>query len=72
MEKYVWVWWSPGETEDGLTGFHTEQERDRFNPKEPGPYQRRVSKDGRTVSQMEDWQTRMENIRDELSRKRIP
>lgn len=69
--KPVWVWWSPGEPEDGLLGFTTEAERDRFNPKDSGPYQRLVSPVGRTISQMESWEDRMASYRDVLNRKII-
>lgn len=70
-ENPVWVWWSPGEAEDGLMGFTTAEERDRFNPKDPGPYQRLVSPDGKTISQMESWGDRMAHYRDVLNRKII-
>jgi hypothetical protein len=51
----VWTWWSRDEPEDGLLGFHTKQDRDRFSRNEPGPFRRRVADDGRTISQLADW-----------------
>ena len=51
----VWVWWDRDEPEDGLLGFHTKADRDRFARKAPGPYRRRISPTGKTISQTETW-----------------
>lgn len=70
MTKYVWVWWDRDEPEDGLMGFHTKEDRDRFSRKEPGPYRRRVSKDAKTINQMNDWQEMMSEFREILKNAR--
>ncbi|ORE90953.1 hypothetical protein [Aurantimonas sp. 22II-16-19i] len=67
----VWVWWDRDEPETGLVGFHTKEDRDRFQKKEPGPYRRRVSADGKTISQLADWQDWMQECRDILKNTRI-
>lgn len=54
-EKLPWVWWDRDEPEDGLTGFHTREDCDRFSRDEPGPFRRRISADGHTTSQMWQW-----------------
>lgn len=53
--RLVWVWWDRDEPEDGLLGFHTKNDRDAFSQGGPGPYRRRISADGRTISQKELW-----------------
>ena len=55
MALTVWVWWDRDEPEDGLLGFHTKEDRDTFSEDRPGPFRRRVSPDGRAVSQLETW-----------------
>lgn len=72
MSKPVWVWWDRNEPEDGLLGFHTKEDRDRFSNKEPGPYRRRISPEGKTISQIEEWKDMMAGVRDVLSRRIIP
>lgn len=54
-QPIVWVWWDRDEPEDGLVGFHTAKDRDAFSKGKPGPYRRRVSPYGKTISQTEDW-----------------
>lgn len=51
----VWTWWDRDEPEDGLLGFHTGEDRDRFKAGKLGPYRRRISPVGRTIPQTEDW-----------------
>lgn len=51
----VWVWWERDEPEDGLLGFHTVKDCNRFSQGKPGPYRRRVAKDGKTISQLTTW-----------------
>lgn len=51
----VWTWWDRDEPEDGLVGFHTREDRDRFAADRPGPFRRRISPIGKTISQLEDW-----------------
>ena len=72
MSGPVWVWWDRDEPEDGLLGFHTKEDRDRFSKKAPGPYRRRISPDGKTISQLETWQDMMAGVRDVLNRRIIP
>ncbi len=63
MTKLVWQWWSRGDNEDGLTGFHTKEDCEAFERGEDGPFRRRVSEDGRTTSQMWDWNDLMQSVR---------
>ena len=65
-EKLPWVWWDRDEPEDGLTGFHTREDRDRFSRNEPGPFRRRISSDGHTTSQMWGWGDLMADVRASL------
>lgn len=51
----VWTWWDRDEPEDGLVGFHTFEDCRRFSDGKPGPYRRRISPTGKTISQTEDW-----------------
>lgn len=51
----LWVWWMPDEPEDGLLGFHTKEDRNGFSRKAPGPFRRRIAKDGKTIRQHGDW-----------------
>lgn len=51
-----WVWWDRDESEHDLTGFHTREDRDRFQDGGPGPFRRRLVQPGRrAISQMEGW-----------------
>ncbi len=51
-----WVWWDREYSEAGLSGFHTKDDRDRFSAGKPGPFRRRVVKEGmHEISQIEDW-----------------
>lgn len=71
-KKHVWVWWDRDEPEDGLLGFLTEQDRDNFTTKKPGPYRRIVDPGGKKISQMDDWACMMSEIRQILNNKIIP
>ena len=62
----VWCWWDRDEPEDGLVGFHTVEERDRFSVGGDGAFMRRISKYGKTVSQLEDWHGMIERWRNQL------
>ena len=53
--EIVWCWWDRGDSEEGLVGFHTRKDRDRFVSGEPGPFRRRVSPYGKTTSQTATW-----------------
>lgn len=53
--RYVWTWWDREDSEEGLCGFHTQDDLRRFMDKEPGPYRRRLSPIGVTISQMDEW-----------------
>jgi hypothetical protein len=66
QDKLPWVWWDRDEPEDGLTGFHTAEDRDRFSRGDPGPFRRRISEDGHTVSQMWEWADFMADVRASL------
>lgn len=46
MESELWVWWSPGESEEGLRGFYSAQEWAKFVRGERGPFRRRLTKPG--------------------------
>lgn len=37
----AWVWWTPGEYDDDLAGFHTRVDRNEFKLGLPGPFRRR-------------------------------
>lgn len=39
----AWVWWSPGESEAGLSGFDTRECRDAFAAGGAGPFKRRIA-----------------------------
>lgn len=71
-DDHVWVWWDRDEPEDGLLGFHTQEDRDNFHTKKPGPYRRRVAPNGKTISQMDDWNDQMSEVRRILNSKIIP
>lgn len=58
-----WVWWERDEPEDGLTGFHTKEDRDRFSKGGDGPFRRRISADGHTTSQTWQWDDMMSEVR---------
>lgn len=62
-----WVWWDRDEPEDGLLGFHTQGDLDRFSSNAPGPYRRRLSADGRTISQLATWADRMAEVKAALN-----
>ena len=50
-----WRWWSRGECEEGLQGFHTREDRDRFSEGGSGPFRRVVAREGeRTIYQTTD------------------
>lgn len=72
MSEHVWVWWDREEPEDGLLGFHTEEDRDNFQTKQPGPYRRRVDPNGKTISQMDSWDDMMSRVRQALNNTIIP
>lgn len=59
-EGCLWRWWSKGEPEIGLLGFHTAEDRDAFDAGKPGPFRRNVSWDGRTTLQAETWDQRVQ------------
>lgn len=65
-EKLPWVWWERDEPEDDLLGFHTKEDLERFRKNLPGPYRRRISNNGRTISQLETWDDMMKGIKKEL------
>lgn len=65
--EYLWRWWSRGEPESGLLGFHTRADRDAFSDGKPGPFRRRVSEDGRTISQTEMWDDMAQRMCDEAA-----
>lgn len=45
-------WWYRGEPEDGLQGFVTREDRDRFSNGGPGPFRRVTAREGeRTIWQ---------------------
>jgi len=60
--KIVWTWWSRGDNEDSLLGFHTKKDRDAFSRGDAGPFRRRVADDGRTVLQTATWADMIENL----------
>jgi hypothetical protein len=65
MEReYLWRWWRRDEPETGLLGFHYRQDRDDFSAGKPGPFRRRVSEDGRTISQTEGWDGMLQRMCD--------
>ena len=51
-QPQVWCWWDRGETEDGMTGFVTPQDHNKFSAGGLGPFRRILTPDGHTVSQM--------------------
>ena len=51
-QPQVWCWWDRDETEDGMTGFVTPQDRNKFSAGGPGPFRRILTSDSHTVSQM--------------------
>ena len=71
-EKIVWCWWDRGDSEDGLVGFHTAKDRDRFVEGKPGPFRRRVSPFGKTISQTETWREMLDNMCAELPKECKP
>lgn len=54
-QECLWRWWSKGDPEIGLLGFHTRADRDAFDAGKSGPFRRRVAEDGRTIRQDETW-----------------
>ena len=42
----AWIWWTPGEPEDGLSGFDTQECRDAFSAGGSGPFKRRIATGG--------------------------
>ena len=50
QKEPVWAWWSKGEREDDLLGFHTRSDRDAFSRGEQGPFRRRLCPRGETGS----------------------
>ena len=40
----VWVWWDREEWDGDLAGFHTREDRDRYQRGERGPFRRRFSR----------------------------
>lgn len=61
----LWRWWERDEPEVGLLGFHTKRDRDDFSAGKPGRFRRRVSDDGRTISQTETWDVFVQGLCDE-------
>ena len=61
-DKIVWDWWTPGEPEIGMLGFHTPQDRDDYAGGKPGPFRRRLSPTGKTILQSESWGELMRRI----------
>jgi len=47
-----WQWWTPGQSEAGLQGFCTREDRDAFSAGGIGPFRRVAMPGGRTVHQM--------------------
>lgn len=55
QKEPVWCWWDRDDNEDGLLGFHTKKDRDRFSKGGAGPFRRRISEHGKTIPQSETW-----------------
>lgn len=69
-QPFVWCWWDRDEPEDGLLGFHTKSDRDRFSSGKPGPFRRRIAKDGHTISQTRNyWDDLIAEAREKLGEK---
>ena len=54
-QPQVWCWWDRDEPEDGMTGFFTAEDRNRFFAGGPGPFRRVLAPDGHTTSQIAEW-----------------
>jgi len=61
----VWVWWERDEPENGLLGFHTAEDCDRFSAGGEGPFRRRIAADGKTISQTETWSDFIDRLKSE-------
>jgi hypothetical protein len=62
----VWDWWDRDEPEEGFLGFHTKKDRDDFSAGKAGPFRRRLSADGRTISQLATWADWIKEAEDKL------
>jgi hypothetical protein len=51
-QPIVWCWWDRDEPEDGMVGFVTAQDRNKFSAGGRGPFRRILTSDGHTISQM--------------------